>query len=146
MTIFKSQKVTELESRVDELVAENASLVAEVEELKKSFDADNALALVQANEEIAALKAHNEEIPRLEAVVKEKETAIGELSGKITELEGKTSPEAINLLVIDAVAASGHTPVEALVTVPLTAEKKDISNLTGREKIAAAISAQFKTN
>jgi outer membrane murein-binding lipoprotein Lpp len=139
MDFFKSQKVTELEARINELEQENATLRGDLEAAKKDFDVDQSLALVTANEEITKLKEANAEIPVLEQNVKA-------LEEQVTTLEAKTSPEAINLLVIDAVASAGHTPIESDGDATGNSSEST-SNLTGFAKVAAAFAKkQSPTN
>ena len=132
MTIFKSQKITELESRVDELETENLDLKGKLEVAAQTAETDQAAALVTATETIATLTEANAEIPSLNATIVEHAT-------KITELEASNvvTAEKINAAAATKLAAMGHGATLDLGKTTPIETKKDLSNLTGHAKAAA---------
>ena len=132
MTIFKSQKITELESRVDELETENLDLKGKLEVAAQTAETDQAAALVTATETIATLTEANAEIPSLNATIVEH-------VAKITELEtaNVVTNEKIDAAAATKLASLNHAePLDLGKTTPIET-KKDLSALTGHAKAAA---------
>jgi predicted RNase H-like nuclease (RuvC/YqgF family) len=103
MTIFKSQKTTDLEARVQELEDENTDLRGQLEIAKQNAETDQAAALTNATEEIKNLTEANATIPELES-------KISELESKVTELEAANvvTAEKIDTAAAQKLASMGH--------------------------------------
>ena len=103
MTIFKSAKIVELESRIQELETENIDLKGQIEAAKQTAETDQAVALSEANEKIKSLTEANEEIPNLNQTISDKESEIVKLQENLKNFNEKASVKASELL-----AENGH--------------------------------------
>lgn len=137
MTIFKSQKITDLEHRVNELETENLDLKGQLENAKKTAETDQAVALTDANETIKTLTEANEEIPSLNA-------SIAELQGKVTTLEAASvvTAEKVSIRAAELLATQGHPAPVSLAGDAREEEDKSIKNLTGFAKVSASFAAK----
>jgi ATP-dependent protease ClpP protease subunit len=95
-----NDQVAQLEAQV----AENDSLRNEIAEMKSQLDA-----VAELQNDILAKAAMISELTTERDEVK---AQLDEAASKVADLEAKSTPEAINLLVIDAVAQAGHAPIE----------------------------------
>ncbi len=123
MTIFKSQKTVELESRVQELEDENADLRGQLEVAKQTAETDQAVALTEATEQIKNLTEANAAIPELES-------KITTLESKVTELESANviTAEKIDTAAAQKLAAMGHgEPLDLGNVAPVESGEKIIS-------------------
>jgi chromosome segregation ATPase len=137
MTIFKSQKTVELESRVQELEDENADLRGQLKIAKQTAETDQAVALTEATEHINKLTEANAAIPELES-------KITTLESKVTELEAANviNAEKIDTAAAQKLAAMGHgEPLDLKATAP-TESPSEISKLTGFAKVAASFATK----
>lgn len=137
MTIFKSQKITELEARIDELETANLDLTGQIEAAKQTAETNQAVALSEATETIKTLTEANAEIPSLNAT-------ITELTEKIKTLESAAivTKEKIDNAAAAKLAAMGHGEPLNLGKTSATEEKQDFSNLTGIAKVTALFKSQ----
>ena len=109
MTIFKSAKIVELESRIQELETENIDLKGQIEAAKQTAETDQAVSLSEANETIKTLTEANEEIPNLNQTISDKEAEIVKLQEDLKNFNEKASVKASELL-----AENGHPEPVAL--------------------------------
>jgi len=122
------ESLTIAQAQAQKNFADFTAKVAEVENLKSEVEGYKA----KLEAEVAKLSALNEDNSKLKTDLENAQNSLKEVTAQA------------NAKITAELAKAGHEPVGGEVKeIPSAEDKKDFSHLKGRERVAAAIKAQF---